>query len=170
MHRRGGERFCPECRAEYRPGFWRCADCDVALVASLPPEPDLPSDLADEIEVFRSTRPFEAEMVAGALEDQEIPCRLRREDSGGLHVTSAEGALAPAQGSLVVVPHAALDEARALVAALPMSGPVPVDGPFDTERPSAWSGRKISAGALLVLFLVPMLYGAVAIVRLLLRW
>ena len=27
--------FCPECRDEYRPGFTRCATCDVALVASL---------------------------------------------------------------------------------------------------------------------------------------
>jgi hypothetical protein len=28
--------FCPECDAEYRPGFTRCADCDVDLVANLP--------------------------------------------------------------------------------------------------------------------------------------
>jgi len=28
--------FCPECRAEYRPGFTRCADCDLALVRVIP--------------------------------------------------------------------------------------------------------------------------------------
>lgn len=28
--------ICPECEAEYRPGFTRCADCDVDLVAELP--------------------------------------------------------------------------------------------------------------------------------------
>jgi hypothetical protein len=28
--------FCPECRAEYRPGFTRCSDCDVDLVHELP--------------------------------------------------------------------------------------------------------------------------------------
>ncbi len=27
--------FCPQCRAEYRAGFSRCSDCDVALVDSL---------------------------------------------------------------------------------------------------------------------------------------
>jgi hypothetical protein len=33
--------FCPECHAEYRPGFTHCTDCDVDLVAGLPkPEPD----------------------------------------------------------------------------------------------------------------------------------
>ena len=30
--------FCPECRSEYRPGFTRCSDCDVALVDRLPPD------------------------------------------------------------------------------------------------------------------------------------
>ncbi len=28
--------FCPQCNAEYRPGFTRCADCDVELVNELP--------------------------------------------------------------------------------------------------------------------------------------
>lgn len=28
--------FCPVCKAEYRPGFTRCADCDVDLVHELP--------------------------------------------------------------------------------------------------------------------------------------
>jgi len=27
--------FCPECKAAYRPGFTRCPDCDVDLVADL---------------------------------------------------------------------------------------------------------------------------------------
>ena len=28
--------FCPECRAEYRPGFTRCSDCDADLVHEIP--------------------------------------------------------------------------------------------------------------------------------------
>jgi hypothetical protein len=28
--------ICPQCKAEYRPGFTRCADCDVDLVWELP--------------------------------------------------------------------------------------------------------------------------------------
>jgi len=31
------ETFCPNCRAEYRPGFARCVDCEVALIEELPP-------------------------------------------------------------------------------------------------------------------------------------
>jgi hypothetical protein len=30
--------FCPLCKAEYREGFYRCADCGVALVNTLPQE------------------------------------------------------------------------------------------------------------------------------------
>ena len=30
--------FCPLCKAEYRVGVYRCADCDIALVYSLPDE------------------------------------------------------------------------------------------------------------------------------------
>jgi hypothetical protein len=30
--------ICPECKAEYRPGFTRCADCDVELVWEQPEE------------------------------------------------------------------------------------------------------------------------------------
>ena len=28
--------FCPQCQAEYRPGFSRCSDCDVDLVHEVP--------------------------------------------------------------------------------------------------------------------------------------
>jgi hypothetical protein len=40
-------RWCPNCGAEYRPGFTTCADCGVALVEQPPaPEPAPPSPVA----------------------------------------------------------------------------------------------------------------------------
>jgi len=45
--------ICPQCKAEYRPGFTRCADCDVDLVwephyaqqpADAPPQPGDPNE------------------------------------------------------------------------------------------------------------------------------
>jgi hypothetical protein len=39
--------FCPLCKAEYRPGFSHCSDCDVDLVERLP-------DCAADAEVSRS--------------------------------------------------------------------------------------------------------------------
>jgi hypothetical protein len=34
--------FCPQCKAEYRPGFSRCSDCGVDLVYELPPQASRP--------------------------------------------------------------------------------------------------------------------------------
>lgn len=34
--------FCPNCRVEYREGSDTCSDCQVGLVAELPPEPEPP--------------------------------------------------------------------------------------------------------------------------------
>jgi hypothetical protein len=55
--------FCPRCRAEYRPGFSRCADCEVDLVAERPPPPAPPR----WVEVFRGEF-AQADVLRGALE------------------------------------------------------------------------------------------------------
>jgi hypothetical protein len=39
--------FCPQCKAEYRQGFTRCADCDVELVYELPARAIVPLETVD---------------------------------------------------------------------------------------------------------------------------
>jgi hypothetical protein len=39
--------FCPQCKAEYREGFRRCADCDVDLVWELPGAAMVPQEPVD---------------------------------------------------------------------------------------------------------------------------
>ena len=70
--------FCPQCKAEYRPGFNRCDDCDVDLVDQLPAEPshnpdeivwsgDSQQDCLDWCEWFRSVGiPFKVNEVRKA--------------------------------------------------------------------------------------------------------
>ena len=36
--------FCPKCKAEYREGFYGCADCEIDLVYELPPEAEQSSE------------------------------------------------------------------------------------------------------------------------------
>lgn len=72
--------FCPQCKAEYRPGFTRCADCDVELVENyaeaarhpLAKSVTLPEKY--EARLWRGTDPhFYLELVWG-LWNKKVPC------------------------------------------------------------------------------------------------
>lgn len=74
--------FCPECGVEYREGFSQCSDCQVALVESLPdePEPDHSGQgwetieystySADQVPVLKSV--LDAEGIEYFLSDENI--------------------------------------------------------------------------------------------------
>lgn len=60
--------YCPTCRTEYRDGFVRCAECDLPLVAALPPEPD-----ALPFEVVCSTyNPGDVAVISAILDGDGI--------------------------------------------------------------------------------------------------
>jgi hypothetical protein len=53
--------ICPECRAEYRQGFHRCADCDVELLDHLPTAPT-------------QSREFDGDLVTIWVGDDQSRC------------------------------------------------------------------------------------------------
>jgi hypothetical protein len=67
--------YCPTCKAEYRPGFTECSDCDVPLVYELPSEepfsPVAERD-ADLIAVYSTYNPTDVMMVKSLLDAEEI--------------------------------------------------------------------------------------------------
>ena len=71
--------FCPQCKAEYRPGFTRCSDCDVDLVERLP-EAGRGStmDVADGSlwEVWRGEDQDECVSICERLKVAEIPFKV----------------------------------------------------------------------------------------------
>jgi hypothetical protein len=73
--------FCPECSAEYREGFARCSDCDVPLVAALPPEERDAMHGAEEATVFVTREIAEAETVKELLEANGIEVCVSGESS-----------------------------------------------------------------------------------------
>ena len=89
--------FCPVCEDEFREGFTRCNDCDVALVVSLddvPPPP--PSAQRQERDFDRPPEPIDMEDYCGyltleesreardTLRDHDIRCEIViREAPGG---------------------------------------------------------------------------------------
>ncbi|MFL6196829.1 MAG: putative signal transducing protein [Thermoanaerobaculia bacterium] len=66
--------YCPECGGEYREGFFTCADCEVALVAELPPaaEPEGGAGLG-LVTVLTSGNPNEIAFADAVLRDAGIP-------------------------------------------------------------------------------------------------
>jgi len=62
--------FCPGCRAEYRKGFYICADCDIALVDELPPEPE--PEFVDFAEVLATYNPADIAFIKSILEAEQI--------------------------------------------------------------------------------------------------
>lgn len=84
--------ICPECKAEYRQGFTRCADCEVDLVYALPTTGSEPAEASQAVSPGESEEdPFcsfwqgddlriHAELLA-VLEEAGIPSKtVRRED------------------------------------------------------------------------------------------
>lgn len=62
--------FCPRCRAEYREGFYVCADCDIELVDELPPEPE--PEFVDFEEVLYTYNPADIAFLKSMLDAENI--------------------------------------------------------------------------------------------------
>jgi hypothetical protein len=81
--------FCPECGAEYVPGFTRCADCGVDLVDHLPEEePAAPSpqprklDVStDLVTVLHCGDPGRLGLAKSLLHSADIPYLVHNEAS-----------------------------------------------------------------------------------------
>jgi len=63
--------YCPNCRSEYRAGFSRCKDCDVALVDELPEEPE--PEFVDLVEVVSIADAGQIPLIKSILEGEDIP-------------------------------------------------------------------------------------------------
>jgi hypothetical protein len=69
--------FCPRCSAEYREEIDSCPDCEVLLVAELPPEdPD-----ADLVPIFETADVSLLPIVKSLLESAGIPCVVQGEEA-----------------------------------------------------------------------------------------
>lgn len=70
--------ICPRCKAEYRPGFTRCADCDVDLVWELPKH---------AIEMRQTGEDGEYRVAGGPGDSNEDPfCSFWKGDDPRVHV------------------------------------------------------------------------------------
>jgi hypothetical protein len=102
--------ICPECRAEYRPGIRRCADCGVALVLALPEESHEALELVPVCELHD---PSDLLAVRSALDGAGIPFEL--DDESAVPGASLAGLDPMGRVAVVLVPKDRLQEARQLL-------------------------------------------------------
>ncbi|HKV24826.1 MAG TPA: hypothetical protein VJN93_09575 [Candidatus Acidoferrum sp.] len=89
--------FCPVCQAEYRDGFYRCADCDVELVHELPAHALIPSrpledpSISDEdpfCSFWQGDDPRIHAEICELLSNEKIPHRTIRRADHLFHIFS----------------------------------------------------------------------------------
>jgi len=86
--------FCPNCKAEYRPGFYECPDCGVPLVYELTPEQPLTpeeEDASSLVEVFSTYNQADVMLVKAFLDGEGIIYNFQGElfSGSGVFITPA---------------------------------------------------------------------------------
>ena len=89
--------FCPQCGSGYREGFTRCSECNVDLVATLPPESD---HTAEYVPIKTVQGQLEVNQIRSFLESNGIPSEVQGESTRNIYGFTVDG-LAAAQ---VLVP------------------------------------------------------------------
>lgn len=106
--------FCPECGAEFKEGIATCDECEVALVADPPAEPQLEK----YVDVLETSDLSAIPVIKTALEAAGIP--FRTEGEGLMNLFPAETLGSPLHSSAGVVvfrvPEERAEEARAFLA------------------------------------------------------
>jgi hypothetical protein len=67
--------FCPNCKAEYREGITKCADCEIELVDKLSEEDDLDYEIDPDInfiEILRTNNLVDLAFIKGILDNKGI--------------------------------------------------------------------------------------------------
>lgn len=115
--------FCPLCKAEYREGFHRCAECDVDLVDSLVKE-NMEEDDKAEL-VWRGSDPVAVSRVLGSLRGAGIPYFVKQTSE---HLVFGLAIARPRYH--ILVPRSHFYAAQYLVA------PISETLPFESSQPA----------------------------------
>jgi len=117
--------FCPACESEFRAGFERCEECDVALISELPVAPTPPAIPNPSLRpVYQTTEVSDALLVHSLLEGQGIRARLENQNSALLVM----GLSTSAVPYVVSVPSGEAGDAADIVKEICDTRPAPVRG------------------------------------------
>jgi hypothetical protein len=130
--------FCPQCKAEYREGFYRCADCNIDLVSYLEESAARAQPSRDEpsVALWRGQDPVVYTSLLNALREAQVPFHERvMRDPEGLYSSAFPAYLGgPGFEVLVFVPD--LERAQAVLESVLEELEMSADSPLETESPS----------------------------------
>ena len=120
--------YCPQCGAEFRPGFDRCNECDVTLVHEPPPPED--HEAAPYARVFATSEADVIPVIKSLLQGAGIPFETDGEAMMNLFPSDLLGpVLSRPRGEIrFYVPDSRADEARELLSARPQAFAEPESG------------------------------------------
>jgi len=116
--------ICPQCAAEFREGFDRCSDCDVALVAAQPAEIE-DHEGVSFVKIFETSEIDVIPVIKSLLHSAGIPFHTGGEAMMNLFPSGLLGPIMAHPGKEISfsVPEASAEEARQLLAAEPLATP-----------------------------------------------
>lgn len=154
-------RYCPNCGAEYRPGFTDCFDCRIPLVDEPPDKSGRRGgrEPSPVVEVYRAGR-VDAQVVCSALEGHGIAAVVDNEGGGGYPVTVGD------LGSAGVFVQADdLDAATEIIESYEAAlagdfGDDDYDDDYEAEpRPLLWESPLVRATAFVIALCLLVVYG-----------
>jgi hypothetical protein len=103
----GNDLFCPKCKAEYKPGYYECADCGEPLVHELTVKRPLSAEeekAASLVQVFSTYSQADIMLVKAYLDAEEIPYHLQGElySGSGIYITPVTLYVARSEADRVV--------------------------------------------------------------------
>jgi len=110
--------YCPQCGGEYRDGFFKCADCGVALVDE-PPAPAAEPTFSKLVSVLATADPARIAFVESLFLEEKIPYFKRGESLQDLFGMGRIGVNPVTGPVLIQVPQEYAEAASEILEALP---------------------------------------------------
>ena len=149
--------ICPNCKTEYRDGFYVCADCNINLVSDLPPPNmvDTPPATANFENIFETSDSYEFLEASKILKKAGIPFIGDELYTGEFRATRR--AQAPYMWA-ILVPAEKTEEALQLLDKKVLGGPVMVAQVEEEPIKPAVAWLLLAAVAAIVIFIVAFIW------------
>ncbi len=175
--------WCPNCKEEYREGFFKCSDCGATLVDKLPQADSIQSDnnsdqretdsniLIEPCLLLSVSDGIQAKLIEGLLQNSNIPFYTKDRECGGyLKIYMGFSVF----GTDIYVDKNSYDKAKELMDTAPAQFSTDYENdteyePLDDKDNRSFTVRKTVMRIVIFLILIPfvlsLIFGAFSIIH-----